>query len=353
MRITLPAPWGRVGPWQTGITGPRRKAEAVEHWLRQQALERPALIDGLVAGRWSLRDAWVAYRRGTLDALIAGASDPLLAAAVAEYRAVCRDERARTGLAQLEAALPGARLSGLTPTLIQQLYARAVASGRKPNSVRRSLHRAVTELLAYHLGAPARDERMRDVSVPGEDDTREVVVTAEQVGRLLEAAPTERWRLYLLVAIGTAADRKPMLALEGRHFDPRAGTLTLPDTKSRSRWRLVRLAPDTEAALRLACAGVTEGEQLFPWTAWQVRRLWEATREAAGMPGLRLKDLRHLLPSALAAGGADRREIQALLGHASGSRQTDRYITPAGDPARLAAAAQRIGIAGAHVRRLG
>lgn len=50
IRPTLPPPFGRVGPWATGMTS-KRQAEAVEAWLQQAALENPALIQALVSGR--------------------------------------------------------------------------------------------------------------------------------------------------------------------------------------------------------------------------------------------------------------------------------------------------------------
>ena len=38
--------------------------------------------------------------------------------------------------------------------------------------------------------------------------------------------------------------------------------------------------------MRLAVAGLERDERVFPWTPWQVRKLWDATREAAGVLGL-------------------------------------------------------------------
>ncbi len=62
------------------------------------------------------------------------------------------------------------------------------------------------------------------------------------------------------------------------------------------------------------------------------------------MTWLRFKDLRHILPGALADLSVDRREIQAIFGHAPGSRQTDRYIAPAGNVERLDEAAELLGL---------
>lgn len=350
VRVTLPEPWGRVGPWQTGMTT-GRQAERVERWLREQARENPAVIDWIIRhGRNGLQAAWVANLRGTLDQLLAGAADPSLADAVEAYKAVCKDERAKTGLALLLKLAPvGARLSWLTDITIPQLY-RTAQKTRKANSVRRSLHRAVTELLAYHLGAKRRDDILHGVRAPYEDDTREVSLTPGQLQKLLAAAPEERFRWMVLLAVHTTADRRPLLALEPRHWDDAEGTLTIPDRKTNARWRVLRVSPDAATVIRLATAGLSEHARLFPWTPGQVRKLWEATRDGAKLPALRFKDLRHVMPTILNAMGVPEAEIAKMLGHARGSRITGRYITPVGDPATLAEASAKLGLSGAHMR---
>lgn len=55
-----------------------------------------------------------------------------------------------------------------------------------------------------------------------------------------------------------------------------------------------------------------------------LRSPWERLRDAAGMPDLRVHDLRHSFASAAAAGGISLQLIGGLLGHAS-TRTTERY----------------------------
>ena len=97
---------------------------------------------------------------------------------------------------------------------------------------------------------------------------------------------------------------------------------------------------------------------IFPWSEGSIRHRWEQVRDvAAGNPlrngrnrpkktdgevdptlpegiitlrSLRFKDLRHLLPTAWSAQKLPQRELQEVLGHAPGSKRTDRYITPVG-----------------------
>lgn len=346
--ITLPKPFGLVGPWQTGLTD-KKQARLVESWLYDCAMSRPILVDALIAKRFSLRDAWIAKQRGTLDALLLGINDPLLTDAVEAYKPHCEDERALSGLSQLlEYAPEGVRLSWLAGNNIRGIYAKALAKPRKLNSVRRSTYRAICELLAYHLREEGREAAMKDVPVPGEDDSREVHTTPAEVKALLDACqPLFKW--FVVAAITTAIDRGVLLRMTPRHIRD-GDMLAVPDRKTKDRTRLLRVSSVAMMAFRMAALGKETDERLWPMTTGRARHLYDAARAEAKVPGLRFKDLRHLLPTLLAELGADRRQIQAYLGHAMGSKQTDRYITPSGDVALLDMAAEKLGLAGLNVR---
>lgn len=342
--IALPA-FGRVGPWSTG-TDDRKTANRMEAWLREIVLTRPEVVEGIVDGHYSFRDAWVSKLRGdrVLDSLVQGREDPPLSDAITRARKVVTDSRALTGLDHLEAWAPkGMNLSALDATQIQLFYA-SMRSKMAPASIYRGPHRAVRELLNLEMGGVRTDATMRDVKVPKQETAREVSLTPDEVKRLVQSAPNDRFRWMVTLAILTTADRKPLLNLTPRHYDNEAGELRVPDTKTASRPRTVRLPKVGQAILRLATAGAKPSERLFPWTKWQVRKLWDKTRENAELEHVRFKDLRHLLPTLLAAWKVDRREIQALMGHAPGSRITDRYITPAGDVPTLDKAAEHFGL---------
>lgn len=296
---TLPEPWGRVGPWQTGLRS-KREADRVEAWVKEMAFLRPNLIDALVEGRVSLRDAWIAKMRGAdhLDELIAGHGDPVLKDAIKAYLPHCTDKRALTGLDQLELLAPaGVRLSWLRESAairgqkplrnISALYRRAIEEGRKASSVRRSLHRAVRELLVYEFDEEGARQRLAGLSgrIPREDDERKVRVSPDELRQLMAATDVDRFRWMILTAILTTADRGPLLKTIPRHFDDDAGTLEIYDRKTKHRHRLVALGSSARTILRLATGGLEDDERVFPWTVWQVRNMWEAARDrAAGRP---------------------------------------------------------------------
>ena len=67
-----------------------------------------------------------------------------------------------------------------------------------------------------------------------------------------------------------------------------------------------------------------------------IRKPWHRIREAAGLPDVRLHDLRHSFASVAVAGGLSLPIIGALLGHTQPAT-TARYAHLAADPLRAAA----------------
>ena len=66
-----------------------------------------------------------------------------------------------------------------------------------------------------------------------------------------------------------------------------------------------------------------------------IQKAWERVRKRAGMPGLRLHDLRHSFASMGVAGGLSLPLIGALLGHKHAAT-TARYAHLSADPLRAA-----------------
>lgn len=160
---TVPG-YGRL-PERRSSTRRKQIATAVEVLLRELPTRGYGrLVDRNVAGEIITAELYVANREKRLDELLIRAEDPPLDDAVAEVRARISDDRVRTGLEQLlDYAPKGARLSWLIdPQQIQALCDRAVKNGRKPNTVRRSLYRAISDLLQIRLGKKGRDFGSRE-----------------------------------------------------------------------------------------------------------------------------------------------------------------------------------------------
>lgn len=317
---TLPG-IGRPGPWSTG-TKDRRLAQRIEDFLVDTALSDPALVRGIVDGRYTLRELWVARLEGRLEHVRGMAQDPPLAERVEAFRPLAANRRVRDGLRHLLRLAPrGARFSWLTePKNITDICARLIDEGQKPNSVRRSLYRAIADLLAYELGKQRRQQILVDVVKPGEDDTRHVSATPSEIADLVRHADPEM-RPVVLTALLTGIDKGPLARMKVRDFNERDGTLLAPDTKAKSRWRVLPLSEPAQAVLRKQVAGRAPDDPMFSVSYYAISRRWDSIRKAAGRPDLRFKDLRHVFATYFVQTGGTIADLGEALGH------TDRSTT--------------------------
>jgi integrase len=118
------------------------------------------------------------------------------------------------------------------------------------------------------------------------------------------------------------------LTLGWDHVDFGRGVATLPDTKVGRSVRqlgapalavLDSMRAYRQAGNRFVFPGAKPGSH-FTDTA----RVWDAVRNAAGLPEIRLHDLRHAFASVAASGGLTLTLIGSLLGHTDAST-TARY----------------------------
>ena len=119
--------------------------------------------------------------------------------------------------------------------------------------------------------------------------------------------------------------------------DLERGFLRLADTKT---GRSVRPLGAAAAELLSGVRKVHRSPYVFPGLRPSVplrslKRLWHAVRFAAGLPDVRLHDLRHSFASFSAIGGDSLLVTRALLGHRTVS-STSRYAHLSDDPVRAA-----------------
>jgi integrase len=144
-------------------------------------------------------------------------------------------------------------------------------------------------------------------------------------------------RLLLL----TGARRGELLAARWADIDLEAGVWTKPGSTTKQ--KTLHRVPLSEAACQLLAemreqAG-EDAEWLFPARRTPHRTdiddAWGILRKAAGIPGVRLHDLRHTYASVLASAGLSLPVIGALLGHST-PVTTARYSHLFDDPLRQA-----------------
>jgi integrase len=176
------------------------------------------------------------------------------------------------------------------------------------------------------------------------DGRRERYLSADEMERLGEAIEIAEGRelpgaltAIRLLAL-TGARRGEILGARWEYVDEERGLLILPDSKTGHKVLLLG-APALEVlrnAVRIEgnphiCPGASPGKSIV-----NIQKVWNRIRTEAGIPDVRLHDLRHSFASVSAAGGDSLLVIGRLLGHANPAT-TQRYAHLADDPLKLAA----------------
>lgn len=138
----------------------------------------------------------------------------------------------------------------------------------------------------------------------------------------------------------TGARLREILNLEWEHIDFERGLLRLPDSKTGKKTIVIGgAALAVFAGLRrvgrYVIAGKSAGAPNESPRA-DLNRPWRAVRAAAGLPDLRIHDLRHSAAAVGASAGLSLHQIGNLLGHTQ-ARTTAKYAHLAADPQRRAA----------------
>ncbi|MEQ8262579.1 tyrosine-type recombinase/integrase [Pseudohaliea sp.] len=157
-----------------------------------------------------------------------------------------------------------------------------------------------------------------------EDNQVDHILTDEELGRLLRVLRTDPNRAVCSVCLfllATGARKSEALYARWEHIDEAARRWTIPSTTAKS--RKVRSVPlnDTALAVLQSLPGRERGGWLFLSSRGDrmtcISKVWKRLRKAAGLPHLRLHDLRHCAASMLVNSGRSLYEVQAQLGHAS------------------------------------
>lgn len=192
--------------------------------------------------------------------------------------------------------------------------------------------------LGVRWGVPGCDRNpVRGIQSKPLNNARERFLSTEEAGRLITAADRSRNPLLapvvgLLLLTGMRVSE--LLATRWEHVDLLGRSLYVPTSKTgRSRY------------VPLAQAAVTIIEQmpradgavyLFPSPKVPAKHLatikhgWQTARDTAGLPGLRIHDLRHSAASFMVNSGVDLFAVGKVLGHANVA-STARYSHLAND----------------------
>jgi len=175
-----------------------------------------------------------------------------------------------------------------------------------------------------------------DLPLPKSQRQLPLVLSPEEVGRLIESAANLRHRTILMTLYSTGMRRSELCALRPQDIDKERMVIHIRQGKG-GKDRDVPLSPKLLDQLRIHYRSLrTKSAWLFP--SIQSRRpgkpitsksIWHACRQAARRAGITKAvhphTLRHCFATHLLEAGADLNTIQVLLGHAD-IRETALYL---------------------------
>jgi site-specific recombinase XerD len=210
----------------------------------------------------------------------------------------------------------------------------------------------IAALRFFYLRVLKRRDMKEDLPYPKRRRRLPVVLSPEEVQRLIASAKNLYHRTLLLTLYGTGLRRSELCHLQVGHIDsPRM--VVRVDRGKGGVDREVPLSPTLLTALREYYRWMRPQTYLFPGTkdGWRADRpitpkvIWEAVRFAAHAAGIDRRvsphTLRHSYATHLLEAGADLRTIQLLLGHADLSHTTvylhlsRRHLQAAPNPLEL------------------
>jgi integrase len=189
--------------------------------------------------------------------------------------------------------------------------------------------------------AESKSEWYRRCAAQAEDAA---ILRAERARWIAARQPrrdtAEDWRSIaaLRLLIFTGARLSEILTLRWEFIDPSAGVARLPDSKTGA--KNLYLPPGALAVLETVSRFASNTHVLPGDRAGAgfvgIQKPWQRVRALAGLPDLRIHDLRHAFASVAVGGGDSLFIVGKLLGHRQ-SATTERYAHLAPDPARAVA----------------
>src|SRR5580658_4051732 len=186
-----------------------------------------------------------------------------------------------------------------------------------------SINAAIAALRFFFTETLERPALVRPLRIVNEPRKAPVVLSQEEVARLLEAAPGVKYKAALSVAYGAGLRVSEVVALKVSDIDGQRMTLRVEQGKGQ-RDRYVMLSPQLLELLREWWHAARPQVWLFPGqnsinpvTARQLNRAVHAAKDLAGISKrVSPHTLRHSFATHLLEQGVDIRVIQVLLGHA-------------------------------------
>ncbi len=350
VRVTSAGGKAWVFNYRVGAIERRLTIGDAEAWPVRAARERAKELRRLVDdGIDPLAERRAAQGAPTVNAL----ADRFEAEHLPRKRAGTQDEYLRLLRVHIRPALGKKKVADLRHPDIEAMHRKIAA--RAPYAANRAVA-VLSKMLSLAVKWELRADNPARGIERAPEHRRERFLTPAEIARLSDAlaghperASANAVRLLLL----TGARKGETLAARWQDFDLGAGVWSKPaaTTKTGKLHRVPLSAPATALLSEMRAEADIEdarrakyGLAPLPWVfpsdngkpLGDIKHFWASVRRKAGLPGVRVHDLRHTHASILASAGLSLPVIGALLGHTQ-AQTTARYAHLLDDPLRQAA----------------
>ena len=162
------------------------------------------------------------------------------------------------------------------------------------------------------------------------ENVRDIIPTTEEEIKILAACEKSKSpyiKLFVIASIDTGARSNELFNSKRADYDLENKIVTLVNKKGKKiRIKKMFVTERLEKALlNYGIENLKPSDPVFP--VKKLQTAWEGVRNRAGLPHLRIHDLRHLFASNMSFLGVSREAIGNLIGHSpKDAAITDRYI---------------------------
>jgi len=243
----------------------------------------------------------------------------------------------------------------ITRRICRDYAAMRAAAGRRPHTVYGELNMVRTVVNWAAKNKLIKTEELPTVWVPPMPEPRHRHLTRGEVGTLIDAAELPHIRLFLILALTTAARKTAILQLTWNRIDFERGLIHLrdPERERTSKGRaLVPMNDSARAALLEARAGAVT-DHVIEWAGQSVGNVKRGVSTAFVKSGLKMKGdgahlLRHTAAVLMAEDGVPLEEIAQFLGHSD--LRTTYKVYARFSPSYLKKAAGSLELPSVHLR---
>lgn len=187
-------------------------------------------------------------------------------------------------------------------------------------------------------------DRAPHVERPSKPPPREVYFTRAEIARLIRSCEAPHIRLFVILAMATAARREALLGLTWDRVDLARGVIDLrdPEVKRRHKGRAVVPVNRTAKAALAEAHRIRRSDVVIEYAGRQVatvKKALAAAGEKAGLRGVTHHALRHVAGAHLLEAGVPMELVSQYLGHADIATTRKVYARYSVDALRDAATA--------------